>query len=165
MAVRNCAEVGRNLQTIVSRLLENQNLLKYLYYTDKDPLSNPDLTTKQKESEIFDRLVRITPRVAPEDFDLGQSMVSIRVVSGNRNNDNREFKNVNIAIEVFVPLKNWIIKESNLRPFSILGELQKSLDGKTIDGVGKLTGGDFDLNFLTDEMSCYEQTFSLISYD
>ena len=27
------------------------------------------------------------------------------------------------------------------------------------------TGGDFDLNFLSDEISCYVQSFSLTSYE
>ena len=46
-----------------------------------------------------------------------------------------------------------------------MGEIQKSLNDKKIEGLGKLTGGDFDLNFLTEEISDYEQTFSLTSYD
>ena len=57
------------------------------------------------------------------------------------------------------------MKGTNLRPFSIMGEIQKSLNGKVIDGMGKLRGGDFEINFLTDEMSCYEMTFDLIAYD
>ena len=44
MAVRKLQEMGENLQLIVKRLLANQTLLKLLYYTDKDPLSQPDLT-------------------------------------------------------------------------------------------------------------------------
>jgi hypothetical protein len=47
MSVRNCEELGQNLQKITSRLLSNQNLLKLLYYTDKDPYSQPDLTQEQ----------------------------------------------------------------------------------------------------------------------
>ena len=46
-----------------------------------------------------------------------------------------------------------------------MGEIQESLNGKTINGLGKMTGGDFDLNFLSDEISCYVQSFSLISYE
>ena len=46
-----------------------------------------------------------------------------------------------------------------------MGEVQKSLNNKKIEGMGKLTGGDFDLNFLTEEISAYEQTFVLTSYD
>ena len=78
---------------------------------------------------------------------------------------NNEFKDVTISVEVFVPLTQWIIKDINLRPFAIMSEVQKSLDGKTIDGLGKMTGGDFDLNFLTEEVSDYEQIFNLTSYD
>ena len=84
---------------------------------------------------------------------------------GRHNSENREFKDINISVEVFVPLTQWFIKDSNLRPFSIMGEIQKSLDGKTIDGLGKMQGGDFDLNFLTDEISCYEMLFYLTDYD
>jgi len=45
MATRNLAELGLNLQKIMSRLESNQNLLKLLYYEDKDPLNGVDLTT------------------------------------------------------------------------------------------------------------------------
>ena len=46
-----------------------------------------------------------------------------------------------------------------------MGEVQKSLDNKTINGMGKMVGGNFELNFLTEEISAYEQTYSLITYD
>ena len=46
-----------------------------------------------------------------------------------------------------------------------MGEIQKSLDGKKIDGLGKMSGGDFDLDFLTEEISAYLMTFTLTSYD
>jgi len=46
MATRNLADLGLNLQKIITRLQSNQTLLKLLYYTDKDPLSQPDLTSE-----------------------------------------------------------------------------------------------------------------------
>ena len=52
-------------------------------------------------------------------------------------------------------MKLWIFKNTNVRPFAILGEIEKSLQGKSINGLGKIDGGDFDLSFLTKEMSCY----------
>lgn len=87
------------------------------------------------------------------------------MTSGSKINTNDEFKKVVIEIENFVPLTQWFIKDDNLRPFAIMGEIQKSLVGKTINGLGKLSGGDFELNFLTDEISCYMQTFHITSYD
>lgn len=163
MNVRNCTDIGVNAQYIVKRLLANQNLLKLLYYTDKDPLSHDDLTPEQIQDEIFNKLVKIVPRVGPKET--AHSIIAIRIARARGLASNSEFKNVNISIEVFVPMTQWIIKDTNLRPFAIMGEVQKSLSGKKIEGLGKLIGGDFDLNFLTEEMSAYEQTFILTSYD
>ena len=161
--VRNCADLGINAQYIVKRLLANQNLLKLLYYTDKDPLSHEDLTEKQIEEEVFGKLIKIIPRVGPKET--ANSIVVIRIARGRGLATNGEFKSVSISIETFVPMTQWVIKDTNLRPFAIMGEIQKSLDGKKIEGLGKMNGGDFDLNFMTEEISAYEQLFSITSYD
>ena len=163
MAVRNCAEIGENLQKIVRALMGNQNLLKYLYYTDKDPLSHEDLTNEQKQKEIFEKLIKIVPRIGPKED--AKSLISIRVSRGVTNTENSEFRDLLLSIEVFIPLTQWLLKSDNLRPFLIMGEIQKTLAGKKVNGLGKLEGGDFSLNYLTEEISCYEQMFSIITYD
>ena len=163
MAVRNCAEIGENLQKIVKRLLANDDLVNLLYYTDKDPLSQPHLTDKEKQEKIFEKLIKIVPVVEPREDE--KSIVVIRVTGGNRMSGNTDFRNVKISIEVFVPMTAWIFKNTNLRPFAILGEVEKSLQGKTINGLGKIEGGDFDLSFLTKEMSCYQQDFWITTYE
>ena len=161
--VRNCADLGINAQYIIKRLLANQNLLKLLYYTDKDPLGHEDLTEEQIQQEVFEKLVKIVPRIGPKET--AHSMVVLRIARGRGLVTNNEFKNVFVNIEVFVPQTQWIIKDTNLRPFAIMGEVQKSLNGKKIEGLGKMTGGDFDLNFMSEEMTAYEQDFVITSYD
>lgn len=161
--VRNLEELGPNLQKIVVRLQSNQRLLKLLYYTDKDPYSQPDLTQEQIQKEVFEKLIKVVPRVGPKET--AQSLVSLRIVNGVTNRGNSEFRDIGLGVEVFVPLTQWVIKDSNLRPFSIMGEIQKSLNGKVINGMGKIQGGDFSLNFLTEEISCYEMTFDFVEYD
>ena len=163
MNVRSLGEMGINLQKIVSRLQSNQNLLKLLYYSDKDPLNNADLTAEQIKNLIFEKLIKIVPRVGPKET--AQSLISLRVVNGAINNENDQIQDVGLAIEVFVPLTQWIIKDSNLRPFAIMGEILKSLNNKNVNGLGKIQGGDFALNFLTDEISCYEMNFSIQQYE
>ena len=163
MAVRNCSEIGENLQKIVKRLMANDDLVNLLYYTDKDPLSQPHLTDAEKQEKIFEKLVKIVPVVEPREDE--KSVVVIRVTGGNRISGNTDFRNVKISIEVFVPMTAWIFKNTNLRPFAILGEIQKSLEGKRINGLGEIQGGDFDLNFLTKEMSAYEQIFWITTYE
>ena len=163
MGVRNCTEIGENLQKIVKRLMVNDNLVNLLYYTDKDPLSQPHLTDQEKKEKVFEKLIKIVPRVGPKET--ANSIIAIRVVNGSKLNSNTEFRNVKIAVEVFVPLTQWIIKDTNLRPFAILGEIENSLEGKTVNGLGKIDGGNFDLNFLTEEIGAYEQTFWITTYE
>lgn len=162
MAVRNCAELGENAQNIIKRLLANQNLLKLLYYTDKDPLSHEDLTQEQIKNEVFHKLIRIIPRIGPKED--AKSIIAFSYTRSSKN-ANDEFKNIIFTIEVFVPMTQWVIKGDNLRPFAIMGEIEKSLKGKKVNGLGKISGGTFLLNFLTEEMSSYEQTFYITAYD
>ena len=163
MGVRNCAEVGENLQKIMTRLMANDNLVNSLYYTDKDPLNQPHLSSEEKKKLIYEKLIKIIPRVGPKET--ANSIIAIRVVNGRKDTSNTEFRNIKVSVEVFVPLTQWIIKDTNLRPFAILGEIEKSLEGKTINGLGKIEGGDFDLNFLTEEIGAYEQVFWITSYE
>lgn len=163
MYVRDLGELGINLQKIITRLQSNQDLLKLLYYTDKDPLSHEDLTSDQIKEEVFEQLIKVVPRVAYKET--AKSIISLRVVRGLVSDDNMEIRNISLGIEVFVPLTQWFIKDTSLRPFRIMGEIQKSLSGKVINGLGRVSGGDFSLNFLTDEISCYEMSFEILQFD
>jgi hypothetical protein len=138
-------------------------LVNLLYYEDKDPINQPVLDKEFKQKEIFEKLIKVVPHVGTNEDS--KSRVVVYITKGGKNPRNSEFKDVHICVSVFVPLTNWIIKDTNLRPFAILGELQSSLDGKIINGLGRLSGGDFDLKLLTEEMSCYEQTYTLLEYD
>ena len=133
-----------------------------MYYTDKNPLSQPILSEEQKKKEIFEKLIKIVPRIGPKET--AQSLIAVRVASGRKDYDNNEFRDISIIFDVFVPLTQWFLKDDNLRPFKILGEIEKSLNGKTINGLGKMSGGDFDLNFLTEEVCCYTQEFKITVY-
>lgn len=163
MAVRNNKELGVNLQKIVKRLMANDNLVNLLYYTDKDPLSNPALTEEQKRDLVYEKLIKIIPRVGPKET--AHSLIALRVVSGKSLPSNTEFRTVNISIEVIVPLTQWMIKDSNLRPFAIMGEIEESLDKKKINGLGQIIGGDFEINYLTEEVGSYSQDFYITEYD
>ena len=162
MGVRNCGELGANLQKIISRLMANDNLVNLLYNEDKDPLNHLPLSAEEKQTEIFEKLIRVIPKVGSAENV--KSIIVVYITRGSKISSNNEFTNIIINIDVFVPLTQWIIKDSNLRPFAILGQIQESLEGKTINGLGKLSGGDFELALMTDEMSVYKQTFSLTNY-
>jgi len=39
--------VEKDMELLINKILANKRLQKYLYYTDKDPLSKPNLTAEQ----------------------------------------------------------------------------------------------------------------------
>ena len=163
MAVRNCAEIGENLQKFIARLLANDNLVKLLFYTSKDPLSCPLLTEEQKREQIFEKLIRVVPEFGSKE--LANSTVDVQVISGFKDGNNTEFRNVKIIVQSAIPYTQWIIKDTNLRPFAIMGEIQKTLDGKMVNGLGKITGGDFELSHLSEEAGIYQQVFQITTYE
>ena len=163
MGVRNCAEIGENLQKIVTRLMANDDLVNLLYYTDKDPLSQPHLSDEEKKEEIFEELIKVIPFV-PDRND-SRSTVAIAVTNGSKLDSNTEYLRIKLCVSIRVPLSSWMIKNTNLRPFLILGEIQKALEGKKINGIGKLTGGDFYLQSLTPEAGIYQQDYWIVTLE
>ena len=155
MGARHCGELGINLQKIIDRLMANDELVKLLYYEDKDPLNGQTLTTEAKRKEVYEKLIKVVPKLTNDNNS--KSKIVVYFDKGIKGFNNSEFINIGITVDIFVPLHQWFIKDSNLRPFAIMGEIQKSLDEKTINGLGKLECGDFNLKLITDEMSCYTQ--------
>jgi hypothetical protein len=133
--------------------MANDDLVNLLYYEGRDPLSEEKLTQDMKNREIFNKLIKVIPHYQEDENN--KSVLIAYIQSGNKIGGNSEFKTVKIAIDIIVPLDCWMIKDSNLRPFAILGEVQNSLEGKTVNGLGKIVGGDFELTRLTDKTSIY----------
>ena len=163
MGVRNCAELGENLQKIVKRLLANDELVKLLYYEQDDPMGQSVLSAEMKEQEVFEKLIKTVPRVGTKDT--AKSVIVVYVQKAGKLSGNKEFRNVKILVDVIVPLTQWYIRDTNFRPFAILGQVQSSLDDKTVNGLGKISGGDFELNFVTDDVICYQQVYEITEYD
>ena len=46
-----------------------------------------------------------------------------------------------------------------------MGEIETSLDGRTVDGLGRMENYGFELSYLTDDMSCYTMSYGITIYD
>jgi hypothetical protein len=102
MGVRNCQELGENLQKIIKRLMANDDLVKLLYYTGPDPLGAENLSIEQKQTEIFEKLIKTVPRVGTKDT--AKSAVVVYIQRAGKIPGNNEFRNVRILVDVIVPL-------------------------------------------------------------
>ena len=162
MAVGNHKDIGPLVQDVVKRLLANDNLVKLLYYTNTDPLNNPNLSEKEKIQKIFRNNILTVPHFQhPED---AQSRIAV-MATKSFPSSSPEYKEIVLRIDVLVPLTQWEINDDNLRPYAILGAIQESLNNKSIQGLGRLRGGDFELDFLSDEQSSFKTFFTTENYD
>lgn len=155
MAVRNFEEMGENLMEITKRLLANQNLCKLLKYSDKNPLSHSDFVDTK---ELLHKRIRILPKVEPQENT--ESTIVLLINNGFTNSSNSEFKLLNLIVYVYVPFEKWVINDTQLRPFALMSEIQKSLDNKQIKGLGRLSLEEFSLDLITDEMGAYRMNFN-----
>ena len=159
MAVRNFNEMGDNLMDIVKRLLTNQSLCKLLEYTDKNPLKHPDFINTK---ELLHKRIRIVPKVEPQEDT--KSTLVVMFVNGYKNS-NPEFKTLSLLVYVYCPFEEWQINDNQLRPFAIMSEVQESLDGKQVKGLGRLQLKEFSLDLITDEMGAYKMDFTLDAFN
>lgn len=163
--VRYLQEMGPNLIKMMKYLLNNQNLLRYLFYTDKDPLAEDKPNIRPSEAYLNgdNGVVRIIPIIGTKDDST--SLITLRVQRGVPSGENNEFLDIYFSIEVFVPNEQWILKGDNLRPYAIMGEVQKSLEGKNINGLGTISGSGFSCNFFTEEITAFVMSFRITQYN
>ena len=105
----------------------------------------------------------MVPKIGTKDN--AQSIIVVYISGANGLGDNSEFKQVKISIDIYTPLTQWIIKDSNLRPFAIIGQIQKSLNGKTVNGLGQIKMRRLCLTLITEDVSCYQLNISVTEYD
>ena len=153
-------ELGPNLVKLSKKLLKNQNLCKLLINTDKDPL-NPTLHPDIEDPyDLFGVNIRIVPLVDPQE-DLTTSKI-VMVYSGSEVTDkNADSENITVLVYVYCPYKTWTITGDQLRPFAIMAEIRKSLQNKTINGLGEIRYHGFDISSLTDQMGSYLLRFTI----
>lgn len=150
MGVKNCEEFGSILQALAKELSNNEDLCKLLCNTNDTPLD-----TLRAQTKIIGNNIRIVPKITGKEEE---STVILVLKRADHNTKNDEFSSLQLLCYVWTPLTQWNILINNkpaLRPFSIIGEIQKSIYKKAINGIGVVTGGDFNLDTLTSEASCY----------
>lgn len=156
-------ELGPNLMKITKKLLDNQNLCKLLVNTDLDPI-NPTLHGADIDTmELFGKNIRVVPLTTSEDETTASKIVL--VFSGSEVTDeNTAAEGITLLCYVYCPYKEWIITGNQLRPFSIMAEVRKSLQNKRINGLGEIRYDGFDISSLTNQTGSYLMRFHIVDF-
>lgn len=125
--------IEKDLKTIIEKILDNQDLLKLLYYTDRNCMSKPDVTMEQALTMIG-KQIRIVPyyEVLPDC----PNYIIVTMDNFTPNDTNPKFRDCMINISILCHPDHWNLGDFKLRPFKILGELDKCLDNEHLSGIG-----------------------------
>lgn len=139
--------VEKDMELLINKIFANQRLQKYLYYTDKDPLNKPALTSEQV-LELFDKNIKIVPKIYVDRTVLQYVIVQFNNFIPSRN---PEFRDNTIEFDIICHFDQWQMRDFQLRPYRIAAEIDSMLDKQRLTGIGKLEFMGLDTILLTDE--------------
>lgn len=160
-------ETGKSLIKIGKKLLTNQNLLKLLVNTGKDPL-NPSVYPEEIDGyKLMHKNIKFVPLLLLKEINDDQksdSKLVLFIEDGAINGLNSDNENLSLLINVYCPFNQWLIAGDNLRPFAIMSEVRQSIQDRRINGLGELKYVGFSLSSLTEEMGCYSMRFMINAF-
>lgn len=127
--------VEKDASIIIDRFLSNQRLKKLLFYSTKDCLSQPNLTTEQSIA-LLGKQIKIIPKVYIDTETL--TYIIIAFDNFYKNPTNPEFRNNRIDISIMCHFDQWVLKDYQLRPYKIAAEVDSMLDKTKLSGIGVL---------------------------
>ena len=157
MGVRNSQEIGPILTKIAIQLAKDQELCRYLCYTDSEPLNSEKIDINGYD--IINKNIRVVPQINEEDFDTASKICIL--IPGGVVEENSEFKNLAIDILIYTPFKSWILNDTALRPFKIMGCIERILKNKRYESLGTIKYNGFGLDSIDDNLSSYRMEFNL----
>lgn len=126
--------VDKDLSLIANKLLENEHLQKYLYYTQRDPLHAPRLTDEQKVS-LVGKQIKIIPQILLDD--ICPNFVIITMDNFSPNMSNPFYRDCTISFDILCHPDHWQLENFGLRPYKIAGEIDSMINGQKLSGIGE----------------------------
>ena len=160
--IRNFKAVGDNLFIIAQKILEDDDICKLLYFTDKNPLNHT--ITEQEKFSLLHKNILLVPKV-PENDDIKGSYILVLYDGFNQNLSNSEFKDADLLFIIVCPPENWIINNASLRPFLIMSRIDELFGNKKIANIGKLQFIKADRFVLNSQLTGYGLTYSTYEFN
>lgn len=126
--------IDKDMSLICNMIMKNERLQKLLYYTTPTALDQPSLTDEQR-SELFGKNVRIVPKLTIDGTVLNYIVVGFDDFSPSANT---EFRDNLITFDIICHYDQWPLKDFQLRPYRIAGELDSMLNHQRLTGIGEL---------------------------
>ena len=149
-----------NMTNIITKLTENQNLCKLLYYNSQYPLQEPDIDG----SLLLYNNIYPYP-IGTDTITEQKSLINV-VFDDFKISGNSYFANNMITFAVLCHTDLWKIEEgANIRIFSILQEIDNLFNGSHVMGIGGLNFNSCNLVWATKNYVGYRVSYKKLACD
>ncbi len=149
--------ISKDTALIMDKILSNRKVLRLLYYTSPDCLdwgSEKDLTNQQIKEMFDSKQISNIPKIIVDKDS--KSYLRITFDSFTPNAENNFYRDHIVEIKIICHFDHWGLKDYELRPYRIAGEIDSMLDGQHLTGIGLLT-------FLSADQDVYDNEFGGIT--
>ena len=136
------SNIDRYLNYLKNTVLSNQNLCKYLYYNDKNPLSQPDIVDTNASLYLDKRNQKLF--VTPFTFDVtDQTKTTLTIMIDNFRIDNKSnyYEDINVYFIIACNVRLWELDDGSgevkLRVNGVWDELNRTFKRQYGVGLGK----------------------------
>ena len=140
----------KDMGIIVNMILKNERLKKMLHYTTRDCLSQPKLT-EDESLDLFGKNIKIIPKLQIDKEVLNYLIISFDNFT--INGSNPEFRDNIIEFDIICHFDQWQMKDFQLRPYKIAGEIDSMFNEKHLTGIGTLKFLGANQMILSDEFA------------
>ena len=129
---RRFAVMGENLFRILNKIMNNQRICRLLKYQNENPFDEnlPDVDGL----DLIHKQICIIPKIPEPDGD-ERSFLTIFFDKYIVNTQNPDFKLSTIRFDIICPFNEWIVNDSNLRPYLIMQELDAMFNQTKMSGI------------------------------
>lgn len=130
-------------KNIALKLLDNQTLLKLLYYNVSDALLQPDLTDEQRY-ELIDQSNTDKTKIYYSPYSINilvDEVTQLRIILSEIQPENIQLANVLIDFQIITHNRLWVMEDGRQRPLVMIQEILKMLNGQDAMSIGTLFFG------------------------
>lgn len=156
------------MNTVLNKILGNQNLCKYLYYDSDEPLSESDIadTSILSDKNNTDRRIYTIP-FNPDTHS--SQRTTIHILIGESDSTNSTFyKNISIKFIILSYNELWELYDAGgaviLRPNAIIDELHTLFNREKSIGLGNTNFSSIKPIYMNEYVSGYELTYKNIDF-
>lgn len=129
----NFLAVAQDWKKITQKILENDKLLKLIYYNSPDALEKENLTNEEKQG-LINKNILSYPFI-PDNTDV-ENYIQILFDNFLPNEENPEYIDNTISITIFCNRQNWVLTNWRMRLYSMANEVMNLLNKKKLTGIG-----------------------------